>query len=268
MKTREVTRGLKRHPLSAAWPDMDDNELRELREDIERNGQRRPVIVINENEVIDGWQRARACHYGESIPIKVADYPKGLKEAFEFVRSEHTRRNLTASQRAAAIVQCHEWLDEGRPENSVLVRSKPAASTKVMAEEAGVSESTIEHAKAAERAGLGDAVRSGEMSAKKAAEKARDTDRRTKDKKPSPVDKLKAELAEAKAQVAHLEQSIEDLTDEVNLKSWAEIEESEQLEVIKKLQRENATLRSQRDEFQNECNAWKREAKLLRKKVA
>jgi len=79
------------------------------------------------------------------------------------------RRHLTASQRAAAIVARYEWRPSGKsPPGGDLPPSNAA-----LAKEAGVGTRTIEQAKSAHAAGLGEAVRTGKLSAKDAAEKAK-----------------------------------------------------------------------------------------------
>ena len=48
------------HPLSAAFPAMSDEDFQALKDDIEVNGQREPVMIF-EGMVLDGWHRYRAC---------------------------------------------------------------------------------------------------------------------------------------------------------------------------------------------------------------
>jgi hypothetical protein len=83
---------------------------------------------------------------------------------------------MTASQRAGCIVACTNWRPNGVRYSSAVIAgldsSAPGAelTTEEMAERANVSPRTITHAKAAHEKGLGKEVRSGKVSAKRAAE--------------------------------------------------------------------------------------------------
>lgn len=158
-----------RHPLSAAWPDMAADEYQDLKADIKANGLFHAVKLF-EGKILDGWHRYRACqevgakaHYekfdgdeaGATIYAKSANGP---------------RRNTTASQRALAYAEISKWAERGRPD-----KSAPGADLSTVhqtAQEARVSDRTMHQAKAVAEKGaakLKDAVRSGEVSIKKAA---------------------------------------------------------------------------------------------------
>lgn len=154
---------LQQHPLSAAFPAMPENELGALALDIEAHGQREPGVIF-EGMVLDGWHRYLACEKA-GIEFRCAEFYGADPVAFVLSRNLH-RRHLTASQRAAAVVAAHKWRPHGDQSRSVPGTDR---TTKEMAKAAEVSPSTIEHAKAAETAGLGDAVRDGLVSAKDAA---------------------------------------------------------------------------------------------------
>jgi len=162
---------LTQHPLSAAFPSMPDTEFKDLCADIEAHGLLNAVVVF-EGQVLDGWHRYRAC---ETVGIDAAtlEFDGGAADARAFVLSSNLhRRSLTPSQRSAAIVACVSWAPVGRPENPA-PGAELGATTENLAKLAGVSKRTVEHAKAAERAGLGEAVRDGKVSAKRAAEVAK-----------------------------------------------------------------------------------------------
>jgi ParB-like chromosome segregation protein Spo0J len=167
------------HPLSAAFPPMSKEDLRNLLEDIKVNGQLEPIVVY-EGKVLDGWHRYR-CMQTLAMPVNYVDLPEpSIPSAFAWARNG-ARRQMTASQRAGTITRLMKlgWAPLGRP-----VKAKPAtdkakgaaakpAPTKVtvkeMAKEAAVSTRTIEQAVQAEKAGLGNKVISGELTAKQAA---------------------------------------------------------------------------------------------------
>ena len=52
--------GLQRHELSACYPDLNDANLADLAKSIKENKQKYPIELFK-GEVLDGWQRYRAC---------------------------------------------------------------------------------------------------------------------------------------------------------------------------------------------------------------
>lgn len=164
---------MKQHPLSRAFPAMPDSDFRSLVEDIASNGQHEPVVTLD-GMVLDGWHRYCAT-LEAGVECECAPYDGDDPQAFVLGANMH-RRHLTASQRAAAVVAVSEWKPQGT--NRFSGSSAPGAD--LLAEQASVSTRTIEHVKKAVRAGLGDAVRDGKVSAKAAAESVRP-------KRPAPV---------------------------------------------------------------------------------
>lgn len=161
----------KRHDLSAIFPDMSDDEVQGLADDIAANGLRDP-LVLYKGKVLDGWHRYEACQIANVIP-RTVEY-KGTKPV-DFVSSKNWhRRHMTESQRALAKVQLSKWAPEGRPGKTV---STDTVSTEAkMAQEAGVSRASISRAKVVETEGskaLKDAVKGGEVSLSKAEKIAR-----------------------------------------------------------------------------------------------
>jgi len=107
--------------------------------------------------------RYLACRACGRVPITV-DLKAGI-DPIAFVKSRNLhRRHLTGSQRAAAEVRCGEWATAGNQPNM-----EPGSTLAGMAKAADVSIKTIQHAKAAHSAGLGEAVRDGKITAKAAA---------------------------------------------------------------------------------------------------
>lgn len=272
-----------RHPLSAAFPDMTPEEWDGLCEDIKTNGLKDAVIMY-EGQVLDGWHRVQVCQT-LGIEPRTREFPPD-RDAGAYVISKNIhRRSLTASQRAAAVLAVRDIRPAGNPEFQSFFGepkkpenpSKNAGSgncTTVVqlddaASEAGVSISTMKDANTAKKAGKLDEVRSGQKSASQAAKEAREEKKpkQQAEKKPTKVEKLNAKLEEYRARISDLEQSIDDLNDELRIAQAAEMEETEQVSEIRKLQGYIRTLESQCREYQNEANQWKREAKALRKRV-
>jgi hypothetical protein len=159
------------HPLSAAFPAMGRADFLALVEDIARHGLRQPAIAF-EGQILDGWHRYRACIEAGVTPR--VDVLEADVDPVALVLSLNlSRRHLTPSQRAAAVVACATWREIGNNQYSLgsAPGSDPDAnvSVKELAKQADVSTRTIEQAKKAQRAGLGEVVRDGGMSAKAAA---------------------------------------------------------------------------------------------------
>ena len=134
-------------------------------------GQHEPIIVLD-GMVLDGWHRYQAC---DQLGLKAKQFTFGADEdpvAWVLSHNLH-RRHLTASQRAAAVVACAAWVPSniGRPRVEMV--STLAQTNAEMAKAAGTTVRTVTDAKAAHKAGLGDAVKQGAMTANEAAAVAR-----------------------------------------------------------------------------------------------
>jgi DNA-binding transcriptional regulator YhcF (GntR family) len=143
---------------------MSPLDFSELVNDIRENGVQQSITVF-EDMVLDGWHRYLAC---QQIGCECPSAPFTGKDPVRFVLSLNlNRRHLTGSQKAEAVVACNAWAPSGRPKGEA---ASPFPTVKTMAEEAGVSERTIQKAKKAHAAGLGEAVKAGKVSVEKAAE--------------------------------------------------------------------------------------------------
>lgn len=93
--------GYDTHPAADLFPMMGDEELRELAADIERTGQRHPVVVLGA-KILDGRNRAKACSMvGIEPQFTQYEGPKDLASLLDYVVSLNlSRRHLSASQRA------------------------------------------------------------------------------------------------------------------------------------------------------------------------
>ncbi len=158
---------LTQHPLSAAFPAMADADFAALVDDIAANGLRHPVVLY-QGQVIDGWHRYSAC-LKAGIEPEVTPLDDDVDPRAFVLSLNLSRRHLTASQRAVAVVAVAEWKPKGA--NQFSGGSAPGADA--LAEQAKVSVRTVEHAKAAVRAGRAQDVRDGKVSVKAAAEEAR-----------------------------------------------------------------------------------------------
>lgn len=90
------------HPLAELLPPMTPAEFSALKEDVFRNGQREPAVLLD-GKVLDGRHRQEACaEIGK--PLKTVKYDPAWGNPAWFVYSKAVHRNLTDSQKAAAAV--------------------------------------------------------------------------------------------------------------------------------------------------------------------
>ena len=240
-----TTYRLSRHPLSAAFGDMSQDEYLELVESIRADGLLNPTIKILEDQgsmkVLDGWHRYRAAFdAGRASLLSISRY-SGTDPVGFVLDANARRRQMSASQRAAAVLACHEWANTGRPEKQNKEPGTGAgfpATVGEMARQAEVSPRTIQDAKTGIAAGLGDEIASGRMSAKQAAQAARESGDEPQPK-PRPRLSVSARLAKAEATLVELRAALDldkqVLVDEnVALKQQvrAEKERADEMEMI------------------------------------
>ena len=280
---------LTQHPLSAAFPAMSAEDFAALVEDIKANGQREPIIVLD-GMVLDGWHRYRAC---TELGIKPAQFTfKAGDDPVAFVESANLhRRHLTASQRAAAVVAVRAWAPPKRPSATPSTQkgaaAAPLSTNKEMAKAANVSVRTIKDAKAAHKAGLGEAVKEGVITAEEGANIARgkpaaapkptQAPKAAKRELPAPPAHADDDaLAEAQHTITELAQENEQLRDKLAVESLMDSEEAktqtqetirELRALVKTLQAENAALKVSRDTYQRESAEAKKSAIYWRKQA-
>lgn len=264
---------LQQHPLSAAFPAMPEQEVEALAIDIEKHGQREPGVLF-EGMVLDGWHRYLAC---ERVGKKFlcGDFGAGDPVSFVLSRNLH-RRHLTASQRAAAVVACHDWRPNGVARGALVQGMK---TSEEMALEADVGERTIVHAKRAHEAGLGDAVKDGAVSARRAAEVAKlpkakraKALREPAPPKPDATEKLREQIEALTEERANLADTARELEDK--LTAYETTDPDEQQKEIQKLQKRIVKLEAEieritraRNDAQAKNNELIREVKRLRKRA-
>ena len=229
-----------------------------------------------EGQILDGWNRYLACVALEARPF-IVDYDGDDPVGFVIQKNAY-RRHLTGSQRAACIVACREMALPGRPsENGT---DSPRYTTKEVAQETGVSEKTVQRVKAAEDAGLGEKVRSGEMSPWAAAEKAKameapgDDTPETEEEDEIEVPQLtkaqqrRLEIEALQMRVRDLEQKCDNQLQEIIF--WEEQkspEESARLAQLQNLQEQNRVLEHQMWEWQEKYKEERSRANLLARKL-
>ena len=99
---------LKRHPLSAIWGDMPNDQYQELVDSIRESGDLMAEVRTLDDMVLDGWHRYRAALDAGVQPLIVpwsGDDPAGY-----VIRQNAHRRHLTAGQRAICVAKIYEWV--------------------------------------------------------------------------------------------------------------------------------------------------------------
>jgi len=99
------------HPLSELFPLMEEQELAALAADIQANGLRTPILLLDD-QILDGRNRYRACLLAGVEPV-TSEFAG--EDPLEFVLSANLhRRHLNESQRALVAAKITN-LGEGRP---------------------------------------------------------------------------------------------------------------------------------------------------------
>ena len=156
-----------RHYFSSCWPDITGEDYEHLKDSIHLSGLR-DAITLYEGQILDGWNRYRACNDME-MPAHYVEFEGTPDEAEQFVQDKHNRRSLTLTQRLTCIGLMRQRPKVGRPNNT----AGPAVLTaKDMAKKAGSGLRYAEHVSQAISKGAPELVASmkaGKVGAEKAA---------------------------------------------------------------------------------------------------
>lgn len=101
-------RGL--HPAQKLFPTMDEDSFVELCSSVQRHGLREPIVLTEDQQLLDGGNRLRACHVTGIEPTFTTyqgDDPWGHAIALNL-----HRRHLTAGQRAALALELEQHFAE------------------------------------------------------------------------------------------------------------------------------------------------------------
>jgi len=168
-------RSLTRHPLSAAWPDMDGAEFDAMCADMAKLGyDQKQQVWLYEGKVLDGWHRLRAAVTTNKVPT--FDTFKGDTEQAELfvIRRNLNRRHLDTSQRGLMAGRFAKGSHGGDRRGQVSLRTidKESKTIGELAENFKVSEQTVRRGKAVDEHGdddLQDAVMQKEIALTDAA---------------------------------------------------------------------------------------------------
>ena len=160
---------LESHPdYCKVWPPMPPQTFRELTDTITVAALRRHPVIIYEGMILDGQHRFQAAQIrGMDCPSReyIGDDPGGY-----VIQENATRRHSPLNMIAQVVVGIRDLQPRGRPQTDQETRQY---SSEELASEIGASPSTVERARQIEREGLGDQVRSGDLTANEAINQIR-----------------------------------------------------------------------------------------------
>jgi hypothetical protein len=134
---------MKHHPIADVWPMMDEDKLRELADDIRKNGQLVPVWLY-EGKILDGRNRWTACKIAGVEP-KTKEYTGDEPTAFAVAMNDRRRHmNKGALAAVAAELEPHFAADAKRrqirkPKSESVVEKVPQQTPRKAREEAAAS---------------------------------------------------------------------------------------------------------------------------------
>lgn len=262
----------KQHPLSAAFPAMQDDEFQSLVDSIESIGVQNSITIF-EGMVLDGWHRYQAAN---QVNIDCPTEELGDVDPQDFVIAQNkARRNLTASQRAMAVTTVYQWIENGKHSSSAPVRSI-TKTTKELAAIAGVATRTIEHSKSAQKAGFTEAVKAGAITVKEAAKIATGT---VATPKPTPAiaPVIHSEPTTEYSELDAAHEQIQDLQADLVVARIGSTDSDEQKQAggliaelraeIKTLQATLSAVKTSRDTLQNENAELRKQITRQRKEI-
>jgi ParB/Sulfiredoxin domain len=106
---------LERHPLSAILPDLTGSELLGLADSIRAHGLLNPIVLYM-GQVLDGWQRYRACAIAGVEPHFTrydGDDPFSYWASVNLIRANYTPEQVRAVEEAAAEMQLQAVFSDG-----------------------------------------------------------------------------------------------------------------------------------------------------------
>jgi len=273
---------LQQHPLSAAFPAMSADDFQALKDSIEAIGVQNPVTLY-EGMVIDGWHRYSAA---ESLGMECPTVDLADIDPRDFVLAQNkARRHITQAQLGLAVTAVYAWHPAHRiqkEERSACALPKTNAE---LADIAGVSERTIQQAKAVQKSAVAEvlqAVKSGQIGAEKAAAIAKlpadqqgEALNKPAPKKAKPAQPTNTapdnsdQLAEAQNAITDLAAENERLTDRLAVEAMdaSEEEKTAAAEIIADLRHQVMTLTAELDAMRISRDTFQAENSELMKQV-
>jgi ParB-like chromosome segregation protein Spo0J len=254
------------HPLCTLFPRMSDDEFKNLKLDIDKNGLLEPIITYN-NMILDGGNRYKACLEIGLMPT-FKEYDIQLGNIGDFILSKNLyRRHITLSQQAAIVASVSNWAGSTATHGTNRHTSEAVETVKDRAAKSGASVATQRKADYLAKADLNLAkdVAIGAITLNDALKQVSPVIITTKKEEYSETQRLKDDLNELKDLIA--DQQIQIATqaytgDEIGL---TDIIESLRIE-LRDEQLLRQTVESQRDAYLKENQELKKQVTFWRKK--
>lgn len=272
---------IERHPLSAAFPDMSREEYSEFLDSVRGIGIQNPIVLF-EDKIIDGWHRYKAS-VELDIDCPAVDLPEETDPRAFVLAQNASRRNMSASQRALAVVTVNAWRRSGVTNKGGL-EDPPTKTTNELSNLSNTSEKTIKRAKKVITDAVKEvveAVQAGQIGIVKASEIAKlDKDKQVEALK-KPVKKtVPKEVVPEYDPADEMREAIAVLNEELEKANRAAaagvlaegMEDARQImerqaEEIKTLRAENDGLKATRDTMMVEIRELKKQCAYYQKKL-
>jgi ParB-like chromosome segregation protein Spo0J len=265
---------MERHQLSAAFPDMPDEDFQDLLESIKTHGQREPITTY-ENKILDGWHRFRACLQLDINP-SFHEYDGKDPVAYVIDLNLH-RRHLSPAQKAMAVVTCSTWAGVGTPLRKYQIPPAGGITSDEMAKRAGVGKRSVERAKKVAQSGDQEVIEAVKKGAMSLSEAIRVVDRDDPENAPpAPVkpvlksavaqdkyDALKVAYDELNEQYQEILDNYQELAKEVTI--LTALRDTEHYQTMKQMQSTIDNLTEARDKWQRECAELKKQVLYWKK---
>lgn len=292
------------HPLCTAFPPICEEDLAQLVEDIQQNGLRE-LIVLLDGQVLDGRNRYHAC-LEAGVEARFRDFGSDKGDGADpakFVMSKNAkRRHLTPGQLAVAAAKVQDWsqaAQHGGDRRSEHAKGDQAAPVRLdsaaqRAASVGVSERTQNDADLVVREApeLADQVTAGEVSLKAAAKQVRQRkgysggsskgapaaadhdsppslDASSPDEAPKrskPLDPKDARISELEQKLAEAREALGELAAELEAYRAASTD-GEAVKAIRDRDIRISGLQSQSREWQTKCNELIKQVKSMQKVI-
>ena len=91
---------MQHHPFAKLFPMQSDEEIQSLADDIAKHGLRQPIVIDDNEEILDGRNRSAACVIAQVKPIYEPFVGSDAEKLAYVVSVNVHRRHLTTAQRA------------------------------------------------------------------------------------------------------------------------------------------------------------------------
>lgn len=91
---------MKHHPFAKLFPMQSDEEIQSLADDIGKHGLRQPIVIDDNEEILDGRNRSAACAIAQVKPTYEPFVGSDAEKLAYVVSVNVHRRHLTTAQRA------------------------------------------------------------------------------------------------------------------------------------------------------------------------